>query len=222
MIHSFGGHSKTVTSLSIHPKQRTLFISASNDNTIRIWCLDVLLFNFILIEIHRTLLLRAPSWHKQHKIDDREHLRLILQWCHKNRKVAPPGPLFHKFTFRYCVSLNIKFIYQNSRIGKCFANEERREAGETDAVYTLFKDNSAMLQSSAMDTLGRSISTIYPPPTAKEVIQICFNTTLKRMFLLLASGTLCIYRVDRDTAILEKLQYPNMIKDSEGKQLAAQ
>jgi hypothetical protein len=73
-----------------------------------------------------------------------------------------------------------------------------------------------------MDTLGRSISTIYPPPTAKEVIQICFNTTLKRMFLLLASGTLCIYRVDRDTAILEKLQYPNMIKDSEGKQLAAQ
>jgi hypothetical protein len=72
-----------------------------------------------------------------------------------------------------------------------------------------------------MDTLGRSISTIYPPPTAKEVIQIGFNTTLRRMFLLLASGTLCIYRVDRDTAILEKLQYPNMIKDSEGKPLAA-
>ena len=42
MIHSFGGHSKTVTSLCIHPKQKTLFISASNDNSIRIWCLDVM------------------------------------------------------------------------------------------------------------------------------------------------------------------------------------
>eukprot|EP00347_Sterkiella_histriomuscorum_P010595 403375671 len=40
LIHSFGGHTKTVTSLSNHPTQPTLFISASNDNTIRIWCLD--------------------------------------------------------------------------------------------------------------------------------------------------------------------------------------
>lgn len=41
LIHSYGGHTKTVTSLSNHPTQPTLFISASNDNTIRIWCLDV-------------------------------------------------------------------------------------------------------------------------------------------------------------------------------------
>jgi hypothetical protein len=72
-------------------------------------------------------------------------------------------------------------------------------------VFTLFKDNSAFVQSSETDSLGRTISTIYPPPTAKEVICIAYNAILKRMFLLLASGTLCIYRVDRDTAILEKL-----------------
>jgi hypothetical protein len=93
----------------------------------------------------------------------------------------------------------------DSRIGKCFSDCNRRDKDETDAVFTLFKDNSAVLQSSSTDALGRTISTIYPPPTAKEVIQIVFNCVLKRMFLLLASGTLCIYRVDRDTAILEKL-----------------
>lgn len=76
---------------------------------------------------------------------------------------------------------------------------------EADAVFTLFKDNSAVLQSANMDVLGRTISTIYPPPTAKEVVAIGFSSMLRRMFLLLASGTLCIYRVDRDTAILEKL-----------------
>jgi hypothetical protein len=104
-----------------------------------------------------------------------------------------------------------------SRIGKCFSNDDQRDEDQADAVFTLFKDNSAILQSCGLETLGRSISTIYPPPTAKEVIQICFNSNMKRMFLLLVSGTLCIYRVDRDTAILEKLQYPSMIKDSEGK-----
>jgi hypothetical protein len=56
-----------------------------------------------------------------------------------------------------------------------------------------------------MDTLGKTLSTIYPPPTAKEVIGIGYSSVLKRMFILLASGTLCIYRADRDTAILEKL-----------------
>lgn len=38
-IHYFNGHTKTVTSLCNHPIS-TMFISASNDNTIRIWCLD--------------------------------------------------------------------------------------------------------------------------------------------------------------------------------------
>lgn len=56
---------------------------------------------------------------------------------------------------------------------------------------------------------GKTISTIYPPPTAKEVMFISYCMTLKRMFILLTSGTLCIYKIDRDTAILEKLQYPN-------------
>ena len=50
LIHSYGGHTKTVTSLSNHPTQPTLFISASNDNTIRIWCLDVRFFNLILLK----------------------------------------------------------------------------------------------------------------------------------------------------------------------------
>lgn len=40
LIHSFSGHTKSVTSLKQHPKQSTLFISTSNDCSIRIWCLD--------------------------------------------------------------------------------------------------------------------------------------------------------------------------------------
>ena len=69
---------------------------------------------------------------------------------------------------------------------------------------------------------GRTLSTIYPPPTAKEVMFIQYCMSLQRMFILLTSGTLCVYRIDKDTAILEKLQYPNQLKDSEGKCVSQQ
>lgn len=39
LIHSYTGHTKKVTSLVNHPIS-TMFISASLDNTVRIWCLD--------------------------------------------------------------------------------------------------------------------------------------------------------------------------------------
>ena len=39
IIHSFSGHTKKVTSLMNH-SNKTMFISASLDNTVRIWCLD--------------------------------------------------------------------------------------------------------------------------------------------------------------------------------------
>jgi WD40 repeat protein len=50
MIHSFNAHTKSVTSLQEIPDQPTLFLSASNDNTIRIFSLDKFteLYSFIL------------------------------------------------------------------------------------------------------------------------------------------------------------------------------
>jgi WD40 repeat protein len=39
LIHSYSGHTKKVTSLAPHPNN-TMFISASLDCTVRIWCLD--------------------------------------------------------------------------------------------------------------------------------------------------------------------------------------
>lgn len=42
LIHSYSGHTKKVTSLAKH-SNTTMFISASLDNTVRIWCLDQLI-----------------------------------------------------------------------------------------------------------------------------------------------------------------------------------
>ena len=41
LIHQFTGHIKTVTSLMRHPRYTSVFVSASLDNTIRVWCIEV-------------------------------------------------------------------------------------------------------------------------------------------------------------------------------------
>jgi hypothetical protein len=50
------------------------------------------------------------------------------------------------------------------------------------------------------------ISTIFPPPSAKEVVFLSYNMNIDRIFLMLVNGTLCIYRINEaGTAILEKM-----------------
>lgn len=104
--------------------------------------------------------------------------------------------------------LALSYVISKSRIvtiGKCFDSLTQKNKNNPFAMFTLFQDNSVVLQLPQSEN-PMTISTIYPPPTAKEIkyIHYCINT--RRVFILLTSGTLCIYKVDRDTAILEKLQ----------------
>ena len=46
-----------------------------------------------------------------------------------------------------------------------------------------------------------------------------YSIKLRKMFILLASGTICVYSFDQETALLEKLQRPEHIKDSDGKSI---
>ncbi len=49
------------------------------------------------------------------------------------------------------------------------------------------------------------MSTIYPPPTVKELIKVMHCISLNRFILLLDSGTILIYNFEKETAILEKM-----------------
>lgn len=101
------------------------------------------------------------------------------------------------------------------KIGKCFANLEEKSMNNPFAVYILCDDNSALL----FRPDGKQISTIYPPPTAKELRIMEYSIMLKKIFILLASGTICVYSFDQETAMLEKLQRPDHIRDSDGKSI---
>ena len=68
---------------------------------------------------------------------------------------------------------------------------------------------------------GAVKSTIYPPPTPTNIAKTLYSIALKRVFVFLQTGTFCVYKVqDRETATLEKLQFPKQLKDYEGKSLS--
>lgn len=164
LIHSYTGHTKKVTSLTSHPNN-TMFISASLDNTVRIWCLDkfIELYCFDLVAgiTHIKLLsdkLFACFYHDKIKICKLQHL--ASSFCSPNSKIK--------------------------KIGKCFASQDDKATNKPFAVYILCNDNSAVLY----DPEGNQISTIYPPPTAKELMVMEYSVVLKKIFILLASGTI--------------------------------
>ena len=101
-----------------------------------------------------------------------------------------------------------------------------------------FNDNSIVL----LDPTDQQVqSTIYPPPTPAEVTRVFYCTSIQRMFLLLKTGSICVYKVDKDpkpdahvcphstgkdqekfsqTGTLERLQESKSLKDYEGKSMS--
>ena len=58
---------------------------------------------------------------------------------------------------------------------------------------------------------------LYPPPSAAVIEKIAFSMRLNRMIVLLSNSTICIYRMFKETALLEKIYQDNEVLDSEGK-----
>ena len=86
------------------------------------------------------------------------------------------------------------------------------------ALMVTNDDNSCIILSPKTASV---ISTIYPPPTATSIHQIAYCLHKQRVFMLLKTGALCIYRIlDKETSVLETMQYPNQLKDSFGKAIS--
>jgi len=88
-----------------------------------------------------------------------------------------------------------------------------------DSLFISFNDNSIVL----LNPLDQYIKcTIYPPPTPAEVSIVFYCTSIERVFLLLVTGAICIYKIDKETGSLEKLQESKSMRDYEGKSLSQQ
>lgn len=85
-------------------------------------------------------------------------------------------------------------------------------------TISLCNDNSAFIQNIEM----KHKCTLYPPPSAQKIITLTHSINLNRVIVLLTNCSICVYKVNRETALLEKILQQNEIKDCEDKPINAQ
>ena len=106
------------------------------------------------------------------------------------------------------------------RCGSCYTDIEQREKNRPYAIYVQFRDNSIKLLQPKPKHDAKVLTTIFPPPNAEEIKDIRFCTIIKRIVIMQQSGTLCFYKLERQTSILEKIIQPSDLKDAQGQALA--
>jgi len=204
LMHSFKGHTRAVTSMKLIKNSYSSFVSASLDGTICVWCLD----KFILLYDFQTSGVKLGNAMADIRmLDDRMFAIMskapnkvtIGQISHLAKSFFISTPLIH--------SLSKGF----SSVGKLVANS-------ADNLITTFNNNSVLMLD---PETGAIKSTIYPPPTPTSILKTVYSIALRRVFVFLQSGTFCVYKTEgRETATLEKLQFPKQLKDYEGKSLS--
>jgi len=88
---------------------------------------------------------------------------------------------------------------------KTALNEEKPEIGR---ILVNCEDASSFV----LDYEGKILSTIFPPPSSKNIIALDYSFTTGKIYVLLANGSICIYQVDSETALMESIYTVNQIK----------
>ena len=229
IIQTLKGHTRAISSMMYIPPRKVKrsqlnnkaafvdevlqdqfsFVSASLDGSIRIWCLEKLieLFNFNLIT-------EGDGGGMDESIEQitliNDKLFAVFMKGHKNR--VDIGQLSHLAYSYYISKSNIKLI------SKAFLNTPCLTQNKTESLMLSFDNNSTLL---LWPEDGSIKSIVYPPPTPTSISQVIYCMSLRRVFLLLASGSLCVYKVhNRETATLDKLVLSHHLKDYEGKKLS--
>ena len=83
-----------------------------------------------------------------------------------------------------------------------------------ERVAAIGEDNSIVLYES-----GKVITTIYPPPSAHDLKDVFFLESSKRVLVLLDSGVICLFSIEGETGLLERMIRTGDITDVESRQL---
>ena len=79
-------------------------------------------------------------------------------------------------------------------------------------------DNSAFIQ-----RVGEQHKcTLYPPPSAQKIATVKHSIALNRVVVLLTNCSLCVYKIHRETALLEKILQQSELRDAEDKPVMLQ
>lgn len=85
-----------------------------------------------------------------------------------------------------------------------------------EKIAAIGEDNSIVLYES-----GKVVTTIYPPPSAHDLKDIMYIEDQRRVLVLLDSGVICLFSIEAETGLLERMIRTGDITDSESRALSS-
>jgi WD40 repeat protein len=174
---------------------RTLFLSASKDSTLKVWSIETLsmLYTFDFPSTFSFVRVMPGA----QTIVTQNQSELTVNQLH--------FPLSH-------------YLRSESRINQilpCFKSISDQTASKVNFTISLCEDNSAIIKNVADNQTPKS--TLYPPPSAQLIAKVVYSQVFDRVITLLSSSALCVYKRQKETALLEKVWEHSELKDSEGR-----
>lgn len=89
--------------------------------------------------------------------------------------------------------------------------------GASEFTIALCDDNSAFMKATNAQKAAEQKTTLYPPPSSDVIQTILYSMRQARLIVLLTNSTLCVYKAQKETALLEWILESNEVLDCEGK-----
>lgn len=211
IMFGFDEHSRAIISMINHSTDSALFLSASVDQTIRMWNV----YNFQHLHVYRLNTYFQDLW-------------LYSETCYAgfHDQLATLGTINHmvKFVFKHdSLVKHVDKTYQDYE-----EQIERQDTGKVLQVQLTFANNSGIsfrsdfLRDFNINDISKNPYAIfYPPPTSKGIIQILTNPYKPNQFLMqIETGELCFFHQEaRDAglaAYIDQIIDLNAIKDYKG------
>ena len=201
LIHTFNGHNKAIHSIQAFKDYPSIFLSASHDGSARIWSLETFTHLYTL---------EIPGVINYVKI--LQGSQFVISQTEEDVNV---------YRLHYILQNYMRTESKVTKISPGFLNVKDMDAGNVAFTIALCKDNSAFIKDikQGKDDVK---TTLYPPPSAQLIQKIVYSARLDRFIILLSSSTICIFKRFKETALLEKIQDPGEVKDSENKKALTQ
>lgn len=172
-----------------------LFLSASLDSTVRIWSLDK------FQQLYQLSFNSSASFNFVRVYDNGS--KIITS---KGSEVTVNS--IHLILKNYLAVDSSIFELQPG-----FNTIENFKAHSIDFTISVASDNSAFIQKPDSEFK----CTLYPPPSAQKIEVIKHSITLDRVIVMLSNCSICVYKCQKETALLEKIMQQSEIKDAEDK-----
>lgn len=194
LMFEFSDFTSSVQSLQVHPSEPNQFLAMYSDHTLRIYCLKKYALQY--------------------------EFRLSQEERADKYKVLPNMELMGFTSTQVSVmklndvaKLMLRMKASVKQVGACYKDMDLLDFNNPFAIFARTSEGAIMFHEAKPIADTPQISSIYPKEVSVPIKQIQFCTSIKRLFVLLTSGTLLVYTIYENDSHLTKMIKPEDLRD---------